>query len=408
MGRFHADFDLFRSSRNMVLTSFLLAILLCIACAKDDNVLSPHLTKETFKQYRANNSALAVMFYAPWCGHSQSLLPHWDKSALAVNSDTEAYKGITLAKVNCVDQPTLYWKFEVESFPTILIFTGGEDGLVVPFEGEREMDSIIAFAHSQAVPKALEWTGAAVGADGMLDGGNLLSAGTHAHLAVSSALSADAKATIVRRFDAACKRVNHLSCFYSVAQVDSGGADDNAVSSMTVYEVMEDSSTELSVKPVDSADDIVAMLRLYAYPKVIAFQQELTQDFIFTSDRPGYRNHFILIIKDESSEKSQRILANARATWGAIPGRAVMMYIDVDELTEFQMGILKQVEVDKEEAPIAAAVLSKERAMEFYVNSDGNLDDHQLFQWMSAVLEDLVKPTSEKKFGEDGEELEKD
>lgn len=121
-----------------------------------DADLSPHFNKESLAKARGNTAALAVMFYAPWCGHSQSMLPEWDATSTAVNGGKQT-DGVGFGKVDCVDQPSLYWKYEVESFPTIKVFTGGEDGLMVDYDGDRDMVSIEAFAMKLAEPKADAW-----------------------------------------------------------------------------------------------------------------------------------------------------------------------------------------------------------------------------------------------------------
>ncbi len=57
-----------------------------------------------------------VEFYAPWCGHCQSLAPEYQKAA-------KALKGfVGVGGVNCDDHKSLCGQFGVQGFPTIKIF----------------------------------------------------------------------------------------------------------------------------------------------------------------------------------------------------------------------------------------------------------------------------------------------
>jgi len=193
--------------------------------------------------------------------------------------------------------------------------------------------------------------------------------------------------------------VNHLKCYYTTSE-------DATEATVKVHESLEDVDSVVKVKTSSTAEALVDSMKLHAYPLVIGMHQEVSSTFIFTDERPGYRNHIILVLDDEESEASQRILANARATVGSVPGAAIFMYMDASRLTEFQRDILKQIKIEPEEAPIAAAVITKETAIEFYINSDGNLHDEMLYQWVGAVLGGSVKPTDKKSFDSDGEEME--
>jgi len=292
-----------------------------------------------------------------------------------------------------------------DCFPTILLFVGGPDGLVVPYEGDRDMAAIVDFVTDLAVPKVQEWVGGEVSLDGTTSpGGSSKDDGkTYAHMSLPAADAAAAK-RMTSKFEAACKRVAHLSCYVSPSQSESVVS-----ATLTIFEAMEGKTTPSRTIPNEiTAESLVEMLRLKSYPRVVPMQKEFSVDYIFAADRPGYKNHFILLIDGEETEESQRILSNARVTTDSIPGEAIWMYIDTRNLSPFQENILKQIKVDKTEAPIGAAVLSKESAMQFYINSDGNLDDHMLLMWAQAVLAGEVTPTDIKKFDEDGDEIQND
>ena len=193
--------------------------------------------------------------------------------------------------------------------------------------------------------------------------------------------------------------MTHLQCYYTASE-------DATEATIKVHESIEDVNRVVKVKASSTAEALVDSMKLHAYPRVIGMHQDVSSTFIFTDERPGYRNHIILVLDDEESEASQRILRNARATADTIPGAAIFMYMDASRLSDFQKDILKQIKVEPEEAPIAAAVITKETAIEFFINSDGNLHDEMLYQWVGAVLGGSVKPTDKKSFDSDGDEME--
>jgi len=83
--------------------------------SRNSNVIS--LTKKNFdKEVMQSNHVWLVEFYAPWCGHCKSLVPHWEQAATKL-------KGIV--KVGAVDADQdrdLGGRFGVRGFPTIKAF----------------------------------------------------------------------------------------------------------------------------------------------------------------------------------------------------------------------------------------------------------------------------------------------
>ncbi|CAF0939600.1 unnamed protein product [Didymodactylos carnosus] len=83
-----------------------------------------------------------VEFYAPWCGHCQSLTPEWKKAAAAL-------KGIV--KVGAVDadqHKSLGGQYGVSGFPTIKIF-GTNKRSPTDYQGGRTADAIVEQALTQ-------------------------------------------------------------------------------------------------------------------------------------------------------------------------------------------------------------------------------------------------------------------
>ncbi|KAK1297577.1 Protein disulfide isomerase-like 2-3 [Acorus calamus] len=98
-----------------------------------------------------------VEFFAPWCGHCKKLAPEWKKAA---NSLKEKVK---LGHVDCDAEKSLMGRFNVQGFPTILVFGADKDS-PFPYEGARSASAIESFALDQletnvAPPEVTEMTG---------------------------------------------------------------------------------------------------------------------------------------------------------------------------------------------------------------------------------------------------------
>ena len=63
---------------------------------------------------------VVVDFWAEWCGPCKMLAPALDELAHELQGQA------VVAKVNVDDQPALAARFEIQSIPTLLYFSGGE------------------------------------------------------------------------------------------------------------------------------------------------------------------------------------------------------------------------------------------------------------------------------------------
>lgn len=82
-----------------------------------------------FAEFVASNQFVLVEFYAPWCGHCQSLTPEYARAATALKD-----AGVKLAKVDAVEHSDLAQEHGVEGYPTLYFFVDGEKR---PYNGGR-------------------------------------------------------------------------------------------------------------------------------------------------------------------------------------------------------------------------------------------------------------------------------
>jgi len=88
-----------------------------------------------------------VEFYAPWCGHCQSLAPEYEKAATNL-------KGIVkVGGINCDDEQELAGRFGIKGFPTLKVFPSDRAQKKNPqdYQGARTAAGIASFA-TNALP----------------------------------------------------------------------------------------------------------------------------------------------------------------------------------------------------------------------------------------------------------------
>ena len=115
---------------------------------EDDHVAI--LTKDNFEEFLKAHPMVFVKFYAPWCGHCQSMAPAY--SAIAERMK-DLDNGVPIAKVDATVESELGEKFGIEGFPTIKLFKNGE---TIDYQGEREEDEMYDWLIKKMGPSATE------------------------------------------------------------------------------------------------------------------------------------------------------------------------------------------------------------------------------------------------------------
>ncbi|OAF69158.1 hypothetical protein A3Q56_03101 [Intoshia linei] len=97
------------------------------------------LTDKTFKSFIEEHEKVMVMFYAPWCGHCNSMKPAYaEAKEELLKIDNPSY----LALVDSTVYKELASEYNVEGYPTIVYFLNGEN---YKYEGGRTKEDLVEF-----------------------------------------------------------------------------------------------------------------------------------------------------------------------------------------------------------------------------------------------------------------------
>jgi len=126
----------------LVLLGLYLTLSACVVTAEeeggDDAFKALELTIDNFDDKVGGADLSGVFFYAPWCGHCKKAKPEWAEAAKVLEEDN-----IPLFAVNLDEDENrpLAQKYQIQGFPTIMIFKKDKLDAPLPYEGAREANA---------------------------------------------------------------------------------------------------------------------------------------------------------------------------------------------------------------------------------------------------------------------------
>eukprot|EP01013_Petalomonas_cantuscygni_P038251 TRINITY_DN69314_c0_g1_i1.p2 TRINITY_DN69314_c0_g1~~TRINITY_DN69314_c0_g1_i1.p2 ORF type:complete len:472 (+),score=163.50 TRINITY_DN69314_c0_g1_i1:39-1454(+) len=95
-----------------------------------------------------------VKFFAPWCGHCKAMKQPYIKAAKELKKKN---KRIRLAECNVDDHRALGERFEIQGFPTLKLFRGGDLSNPEEYQGGRDEKGIVEYMLQAAKPAVHEF-----------------------------------------------------------------------------------------------------------------------------------------------------------------------------------------------------------------------------------------------------------
>ena len=104
------------------------------------------LTDANFNDFIQTRDRTLVEFYAPWCGHCKALAPKYEEAARILSGENSP---TALAKMDATENPEASSKFEIQGYPTLILF---ENGIPTNYKGGREVDDIVEWVKDRDTP----------------------------------------------------------------------------------------------------------------------------------------------------------------------------------------------------------------------------------------------------------------
>lgn len=362
------------------------------------SVLSADSTEATFYLALGQHKTMVVLFYAPWCSHSKAVLPVWDDLDKAVTSNS-LLGDIYIVKVDCVAEPSLYWRENISSFPVIRSYIN-YNALSIDYDGDRHFGAMLEHFRDMHLPY--------VERINEIDDFMQLQVKRltrNRPFAIASFDSDDSLNYNYLKIDAACKREKRIGCFVTSNSSLSERLN-LGVASLTMVTMFEDAAAvDADAARIDvhdaSALTLARWLNVMSYPAIVELTVE-NEDFIFSSNRLGYESHFIFLVPDSSSSDGRTILNIMKTVWKSNAGNCIFIYIDLANLTEYSMNLLSSLQVDHSSVgagrepttPLLYSVLSKKTAVNFYtgLKLSDLLTVEAVSSWIQSVLLNKIAP----------------
>lgn len=402
----------------------LFIVLACIiACVGAGSV---NLTNSELVSEIGAHRTMVVMYYAPWCSYSKELLPIWEELADSMAKSSQD-KDILVAKVDCVAEPDAYWRENIKSFPTIKAYVN-HNIITLTYDGERIANTMWRYfrlLHQQYVTEI-----GTVAEFGELQESKLSKTKPLVLALLAPEDGYDDANKRTSKVDGACKKADRVHCVISRSPALAASLQ-LPVPSVTVFTMFdsEDPASEQQVevyanerysidKPTTRTDidataseDLAAWITNRSYPPLVQLTAE-NSNLIFSQQRSGFENHFLFLVHDVDSVQGRATLDTLRQVGRNTLGQAVLIYIDMTNLSSYAADVLRSLDVavPSERHPDVTvalpvdsvrAVLSKSSTLKFFagLSEDGDLRDADKVQaWVSGVLQGAVTPLRTSSF----------
>ncbi|CAF1890237.1 BnaA02g06190D [Brassica napus] len=322
------------------------------------------IKERNFTDVIENNEYVMVEFYAPWCGHCQSLAPEYAAAATELKGD-----GVVLAKIDATVENELAHQYSVQGFPTILFFVDGEHK---PYTGGRTKETIVTWVKKKIGPSVYNLT-TLDDAEKVLTSGNKVVLGylnslvgvEHDQLAAASKAEDDVNFYQTVNPDVA--KMFHID-------------PESKRPALVLVKREEEKISHFDGEFVKSG--LVSFVSANKLPLVTVFTPESSQE-IFES---AIKKQLLLFATEKGSEK---VLQEFEEAAKLFKGKLIFVSVDVDN-EDYGKPVAEYFGVSSSNAPKLVAFTGNEDPQKHYFEGEIKSDKIKIFG--EEFLNDKLKP----------------
>jgi len=321
------------------------------------------VTTANWDEVVTDESNVLVEFYAPWCGHCQSLAPEYAKAAKqlkAKNSD------VKLAKVDATIETKLAEKFGVQGFPTLKFFKKGN---AVEYGGGRTENEIVSWLNKKTGPPATD-----------LESAEDVKAFIDARDVAVVGFFENKESDLAKAFIKTAESTDDLE--FAVAAPASSGEYDVKEDKVVIFKKFDDLRVDYTGEA--DAEAIKKFVRAESIALVTEFTDEAAPK-IFGGD---VKNHILLFIS-KKAENFKDTLATFTESAKGFKGKVLFVYIDTE--VEDNGRILEFFGLKAADAP-TLRLIQLEGDMTKFVPETKDLTQEAIGAFVQKVLDGELKP----------------
>jgi protein disulfide-isomerase A1 len=299
-----------------------------------------------------------VEFYAPWCGHCQSLAPEYAKAAGKLK---ELKSDIVLSKVDATIETKLAEKFGVQGFPTIKFF---KKGTPVEYGGGRTSEEIITWLNKKTGPPAK-----------VLETADEVKAFIEAKEVAVVGFFANKESELAAAFIKAAEGLDDIE--FATTTPEASGEHAVTEDKIVVFKKFDEGRADYA--GAADADAITKFVRGESLALVTEFSDEAAPK-IFGGE---IKSHLLMFIS-KKAEGFKDVLARFSNVAKGFKGQVLFVYIDVD--VEDNQRVLEFFQLKPEDCP-TLRLIKLEGDMTKFVPEKNDLEEDT----MRSFVQDFVE-----------------
>lgn len=347
---------------------FILFALICVALCdtetdevKEEENVVVVTTGNWDKVVEADKNVL-VEFYAPWCGHCQSLAPEYAKAASQLK---ELKSEIKLAKVDATIETKLAEKYKVQGFPTIKFFKSGTE---MEYSGGRTADEIVNWLNKKTGPPAK-----------VLETAEEVTAFTGANDVAAVGFFADKESELAKAFVKAAEGMDDVP--FAITTPAASGELKVTEDKIVVVKKFDEGRADYAGEADAAA--ITTFVRGESLALVTEFSDEAAPK-IFGGE---IKSHLLMFISKKSDEFAATLAKFTSAAKG-FKGKVLFVYIDVD--VEDNQRVLEFFALKPADCP-TMRLIKLEGDMTKFVPAKKDLEEATMTEFVTEFLEGKLK-----------------